>query len=91
MSPEECRTVFEMLSEYIDGDLPVDVCEHINQHIAGCAPCVQFVESLRKSVSAFRDFRPQENPAPLTDEAKAELARAYAAMLARRQSATPAR
>ena len=62
MSPEECRDVFEMLSEYIDGELPMDTCEQIEKHIADCPPCVQFVASLRKNVSVNRDFRPAENP-----------------------------
>jgi anti-sigma factor RsiW len=81
MSPEECRDVFEMLSEYIDGDLPVDTCEQIEKHIADCPPCVQFVESLRKSISVFRDYRPSENPPPLSPEAKQRLAEAYQSML----------
>ena len=84
MTPEECREVFEMLSEYIDGELPADTCEHIERHIADCAPCVQFVESLRKSVSVYRDYRPSENPPPLSREAKERLARAYQDMLTRR-------
>ena len=84
MSPQECREVFEMLSEYIDGELPVDTCEQIERHIADCPPCVQFVESLRKSVKAFRDYQPGEHPPPLSPEAKAQLAKAYQEMLSRR-------
>jgi anti-sigma factor RsiW len=84
MSPQECLDVFEMLSEYIDGELPVDTCEQIERHIADCPPCVQFVESLRKSVRAFRDYRPGDDPPPLSPEAKAQLAKAYQEMLSRR-------
>ena len=46
----ECREMFERLSEYIDGELPLDVCERYARHIEDCAPCVQFVESLRRAV-----------------------------------------
>ena len=84
MSPDECREVFEALSEYIDGELPADTCRQIEMHIADCAPCVEFVDSLRKSVRVFRDFRPAENPPPLDAEAKERLAKAYRDMLARR-------
>jgi anti-sigma factor (TIGR02949 family) len=84
MTPGECREVFEMLSEYLDGELPANTCEQIAKHIADCPPCVEFVESLRKSVRAFRDYRPAECPAPLSPDAKAQLANAYKAMLARR-------
>ena len=81
MTPEQCRDVFEMLSEYIDGELPVDTCEQIEKHIADCAPCVQFVESLRKSISVFRDYRPSEQAPPLSPEAKRQLAQAYQSLL----------
>ena len=84
MSSEECREVFEMLSEYLDGELPADTCAHIEQHIADCPPCVEFVESLRRSVSVYRNYRPSENPPPLSPEAKERLAKAYRQMLARR-------
>ena len=84
MSPEECREVFEMLSEYLDGELPVDTCEQIEKHIADCPPCIEFVESLRKSVSVFRDYRPAENPPPLDPRAKQLLAEAWAMLVRRR-------
>jgi len=46
----ECRDLFARLSEYIDGELPEDVCSRFDRHIADCAPCVRFVESLRRAV-----------------------------------------
>jgi anti-sigma factor (TIGR02949 family) len=84
MSPEECRDVFAMLSEYIDGELPAGTCEQIARHIEDCPPCVEFVDSLRKSIGAFRDCGLAEEPPPLSQEAKARLARAYRDMLTRR-------
>lgn len=84
MTPDDCRSVFEMLSEYIDGELPAETCEQIEHHIADCAPCVQFVESLRKSVSLYREYKPSDELPPLTGEARARLAAAYREMLARR-------
>lgn len=87
MTPEECKAVFERLSEYIDGELPADACEHIAEHIADCPPCVKFVESLKKSVGVFRAYRPGEEPPPLNEDAKRELAQAYRAMLEKRRPA----
>jgi RNA polymerase sigma-70 factor (ECF subfamily) len=84
MSPEQCREVFEMLSEYLDGELPADACEQIERHIGDCPPCIEFVESLRKSIEVFRDYRPVENPPPLDEDARRRLAEAYRAMLDRR-------
>ena len=90
MSPEECRQVFEMLSEYLDGELPVDTCEQIEKHIADCPPCVEFVESLRKSVHTYREYQPLEVPPPLRPEEKARLRDAYRSMLRRRGMAAAA-
>jgi anti-sigma factor RsiW len=84
MSPEECRQVFEMLSEYIDDELPPDTCQQIEQHIAGCAPCIEFVESLKKSVKVFRNYKPGEEPPPLDERSKEQLAQAFRAMTAKR-------
>ena len=38
-------------SAYLDAELPPGDCAEIEKHIAGCPPCVEFVESLRKSVA----------------------------------------
>ncbi len=75
-----CRQIFALLSEYLDAELPPDLCEKLSGHIEGCAPCVEFVESLRKSVDLCREFKPDALPAPLAAEARANLRRAYDAV-----------
>ena len=42
--------MFERLSEYLGGELPLDLCERYAGHIDECDPCVRFVESLRRAV-----------------------------------------
>jgi mycothiol system anti-sigma-R factor len=46
----ECRALFERLSEYLDGELDGSACAHIEEHLGDCAPCVAFLESLRRTV-----------------------------------------
>ena len=77
MTVSECKDVFARLSEYLDQDLPADLCERIERHIAGCPPCVEFVDTLKKSVEACRDFRVEEEPPPLSDAQREELRQAY--------------
>jgi len=72
-----CQQIFALLSEYLDAELPPDLCQKLSGHIAGCAPCVEFVESLRKSVDLCRGFKPDTLPVPLAAEARANLRRAY--------------
>lgn len=64
----ECREMFDRLSDYLDGDLPVDVCERYARHIAGCAPCVRFVESLRRAVRLIESSPELKLPDDLRDE-----------------------
>ena len=84
MRPEECQHIFELLSEYLDQELPPAACEEIEAHIAGCKPCVAFVDSLKKTIRLCRGYQVNGQPSPLCQEAKEDLAAAYRSMLARR-------
>jgi anti-sigma factor (TIGR02949 family) len=50
MSGEGCREMFSRLSEYLDGELPEDLCERIEGHMEGCAPCKDFLASLEQTI-----------------------------------------
>jgi len=54
MTRIECAELFARLSEYLDEELPPDLCDRITDHINGCPPCVDFVESLRSSIGLCR-------------------------------------
>jgi len=45
-----CKKIFEKLSDYLDGELPADLCERVDDHMADCPPCQAFLESLRRTV-----------------------------------------
>jgi len=79
-----CREIFASLSEYIEFELPPDACREIEQHLAGCPPCIEFTESLRRTVELCRRYRPAELPGPLALEARSRLESAYRDMLAAR-------
>ncbi len=83
---ENCQQVFAVLSDYLNLELPPDACAEIEAHIAGCTPCVEFAESLRKTVAMCKQYQPAELPAPLGAAAKAQLVAAYGKMLAARKS-----
>jgi RNA polymerase sigma-70 factor (ECF subfamily) len=44
-----CRELFERLSEYVDGELSQEICQEIQRHMEGCAPCVAFANTLKKT------------------------------------------
>lgn len=80
--PEDCKAIFAALSEYLDMELPPDACEKIEAHLAGCPPCVGFVESLRKTVELCRQYQPAEVPEPVSRQLRQQLLDAYRQTLA---------
>ena len=83
---ERCREIFALLSDYLNLDLPPEACRHIETHLAGCPPCIEFVESLRKTVELCRQYRPDELPEPIEKQARDELLSTYQKMLWSRRS-----
>jgi len=81
---EKCREIFALLSEYLDLELPPEACAEIQAHLSGCAPCVEFVESLRKTVELCKGYEAHAMPRPLSDSVRAELQQACRRMLASR-------
>jgi len=88
MKEPECESVFAALSEFLDGELPRADCEELERHIQGCEPCVDFVNSLRKSIRLGKQYRPEEPTPSIAPEVRRNLESAYRSMLAR-QSKKP--
>jgi anti-sigma factor RsiW len=65
----KCKELFALLSEFIDGRLPEGICLEIQAHMADCAPCVAFLNTLQKTVAVCQQLPHQ----PLPDEMKCEL------------------
>jgi RNA polymerase sigma-70 factor (ECF subfamily) len=53
-----CREMFSALSDFIDEQLPPNMCEQLEAHMKRCRPCETFLESLRQTVMRCRDFQP---------------------------------
>lgn len=78
MTKLECKQIFAMLSEYLDRELPADLCETIDGHISSCPPCVEFVKSLEKTVAYCRGAGTvSDGPHPLSAANLEELRQAY--------------
>lgn len=70
---EKCKELFALLSDYLNLELPPEACGEIEAHLAGCPPCIEFAESLRKTVELCRGYRPAEMPKPISEKARAQL------------------
>ena len=85
---EECKQVFAALSEFLDLELSPASCEELAAHLEGCPSCIQFLETLRKSISLCRQFSPEEMPEPLNQNARQALQEAYRKMLRAREDSS---
>jgi len=86
---ERCKETFAVLSDYLNLDLPPEACREVEAHLEGCSPCVEFAESLRKTVELCRRYKPTELPLPLGDSAREQLREAYQRMLTASKTARP--
>ncbi len=81
----ECKEIFAQLSAYLDAELPEATCEEIQAHIANCPPCVEFINSLRRTVELCHGHANAERPAPLSEDARERLLAAYREMVEARK------
>jgi RNA polymerase sigma-70 factor (ECF subfamily) len=72
-----CKDLFAALSSYLDAELPPGDCAEIEAHIADCPPCIEFVNSLKKTVKLCKDCSPSTELPPLPDEVRTRLLDAY--------------
>ena len=86
---EKCKEVLSLLSEYLNLELPPDACQEIETHLTGCQPCIEFAESLRKTVELCRRYQPSEIPEPLGESARQQLLDAYQSLLSARKGTSP--
>ena len=59
--PASCKAMFAELSNYLDEQLDDSVCERLEQHIEGCAPCQAFLATLESTIQQLRRL-PDDEP-----------------------------
>ena len=49
-----CKEMFAELSNYLDDELDDSLCEELQKHMEGCAPCNTFLSSLERTIQSCR-------------------------------------
>ncbi|HET7090598.1 MAG TPA: anti-sigma factor [Anaerolineae bacterium] len=62
MDQQTCQHLLGGLSEYLDGEASADLCAEVERHLAECADCRVLVDTLRKTVSLYRELPQPEMP-----------------------------
>jgi anti-sigma factor RsiW len=55
MNEITCASGVELLMEYLEGAVPVDVRAALEAHVAGCPRCVAFIASYQETPRILRD------------------------------------
>ncbi len=63
MERETCRHLLADISEYLDGEASAQLCAEIEGHLSDCADCRVLVDTLRQTVSVYRELPQPEFPA----------------------------
>ncbi len=61
----KCQECVELLTDYLEGNLAHDVESRLDEHLSGCAPCINFVQSFRKSTTMTQQLREQQVDVPM--------------------------
>jgi len=64
-----CHHLLEELGAYLDGDAAAATCAEIERHLAECENCRAVVDTLRKTITLYRELPPPE----LSEAARARL------------------
>jgi predicted anti-sigma-YlaC factor YlaD len=57
---DDCKKIFDRLSEYIDRELNEEECLVFEEHIKNCEPCLKFLDSLNYTVKLCRSIDSHE-------------------------------
>ena len=59
-----CKSVTRLLSAFVDGELPPKLMTKIEEHLKGCASCMQEKESILASLNLLDESMPAIEPSP---------------------------
>ncbi len=56
----KCQECVDLLTDYLEGNLEADVKDRLDEHLSGCAPCINFVKTFEKSKDLTSRLREQQ-------------------------------
>jgi anti-sigma factor (TIGR02949 family) len=71
-----CRDAIDVLRAYLDGELDPNEAAQLEAHLNACSPCVEFLETYKKTPGLCRKALQAKMPAGLADSLNAFLRKA---------------
>lgn len=60
-----CKQCVDLLFDYLEGNLGSDTETRLDNHLATCAPCINFVNTYKKSSTMIQQLRDHEADVPI--------------------------
>ncbi|MFN3420388.1 MAG: anti-sigma factor family protein [Armatimonadota bacterium] len=63
----KCEELLKALSDYIDGEIDLSICEEFEEHLKDCEPCKIVVDTVRKTILLYKGTEVYELPYELKE------------------------
>jgi RNA polymerase sigma-70 factor, ECF subfamily len=83
LRPARCKAMFAELSDYLDEQLDDSMCEELEKHLDGCAPCKTFLATLESTIEACRTSAADGLDRERADELRKKVLSEYKEMAAK--------
>ena len=60
----KCVECVDLLTDYLEGNLDLEVKEKLDEHLSACAPCINFVRTFERSADLTNRLREQQVDVP---------------------------
>jgi len=64
---KNCQALLGALSEYIDGELPAELCKEIEKHLEGCDNCRVVLNTTKRTIDLVRAPVDEDVPADVRE------------------------
>jgi anti-sigma factor RsiW len=62
-----CRQVIELVTDYLEGQLPTDDMLIVERHLSMCEGCAAYLEQMRETIRATGALRDEDVPAEVME------------------------
>jgi anti-sigma factor RsiW len=62
-----CQQWVEMVTDYLEGALPVELRQAADRHLAACPHCREYLEQMRRTVAVSGQLREEDVPDDVVD------------------------
>lgn len=74
----KCRKLLGDMCDYVDGELPEELCKDLERHLEHCPNCRVMLDSLTKTIRIYREGVEEPLPEHLKTSLQAALAKRWA-------------